>query len=118
MSLPDSVVRSIVGRMIRQRGENAEQRVVRIFKLDGWKVGRIRQGPIDIIAGKDGRVILVQVKSGRARVKRTELARIIDWAKAFNADTEVWHLRGTKVERRRVYAVKPAPEASDQAFRK
>ena len=93
--------------MARQRGENAEIWVTRVLKANGWVAGRIRQGPIDVVAAKDGRTLLVQVKSGGARAKGTELDQMIQWARAFNADTEVWYLKGRgKVVKRRIFAAK------------
>jgi len=79
--------------------------------MDGWYSGRLRRGPIDVVAGKDGRTVLVQVKSDRSRVKKTELQAIIDWGRAFNADAEVWHFKGRgEVERRRVFAARRSQE--------
>lgn len=61
-----------------QRGEKAERRAAEIFKSVGWIGGRLRKGPIDVIAAKEGRILLIQVKSGRARVKKKELDLMID----------------------------------------
>lgn len=107
LSVPDVLIRSMMGRMVRQHGINAEQKTVRLFKADGWFAARLRQGPIDVIAGKDGRTVLVQVKSGMARAKKGELESIVKWGRAFNADAEVWYFRGRgRVVKRRVYAAK------------
>ena len=96
--------------MVRQHGINAEQKTVRLFKADGWFAARIRQGPIDVIAGKDGRTVLVQVKSGMARATRSELELMVNWGRAFNADAEVWYFRGRgRVIKRRVFAAKRLP---------
>ena len=78
-----------------------------ILKEKGWKVSRsaASHGAVDVFAAKDGKMLLVQVKSGRARVKKEELQELIEWGKNSNGDAEVWHFRGRgKVERRRVYA--------------
>ena len=97
----------MMGRMVRQHGINAEQKAVRFFKADGWFAARVRQGPIDVIAGKAGRTVLVQVKSGRARAKKGELENMVRWAEAFNADAEVWYFRGRgRVVKRRVFAAR------------
>ena len=87
--------------MARQRGESAEQRATQIFKATGWVVGRMRRGPIDVIAAKEGRIILVQVKSGKARVKKKEMELMREWGKQFAADVEVWHFLGRGVVRKR-----------------
>ena len=92
---------------MRQHGINAEQKAVRFFKADGWFAARVRQGPIDVIAGKAGRTVLVQVKSGMARAKKGELENMVRWAEAFNADAEVWYFRGRgRVVKRRVFAAR------------
>jgi Holliday junction resolvase len=112
MSLPDDVIKSIIGRMAKKRGEHAEQKTVRIFRQDGWSVGRIRRGPIDVIAAKGGEGVLVQVKSGQATVSRSELETMLSWGRDFKANVEVWHFRRTRVEKRRVYAPKPKASAN------
>lgn len=50
-------------------------------------------GPVDIIAARRGRVRLIQVKSGSARVTSKELKLLKAWARAFNADAEIWSFR-------------------------
>lgn len=107
MSISPSLIKYITGRMSQRRGENAEQSAVRALKEAGWVAGRVRRGPVDVIAAKDGRSLLIQVKSGMARAKATELELVVKWAQAFNADGEVWYYRGRgKVVRRRVFAAK------------
>jgi len=59
-----------------------------------------------VFAAKDGRMLLVQVKSGRARVTKEELEELVDWGKSSNGDAEVWHYKGRKLVKRRVYASK------------
>lgn len=62
-------------------------------------------GAVDIFAAKDGRVLLVQVKSGSARVKKGELEELVLWGKSSSGDAEVWHFKSRgKFEKRRVYA--------------
>jgi len=80
-----------------------------ILKKDGWLVSRsaASHGAVDVFAAKEGRILLIQVKSGRARVKREELEELASWGKHSNGDAEVWHFRdGGKVEKRRIYASK------------
>lgn len=80
-----------------------------ILKGDGWMVSRsaASHGAVDVFAAKDGRMLLIQVKSGRARVKKEELAQLIAWGKQSNGDAEVWHFKGRgHLEKRRVYAAK------------
>jgi Holliday junction resolvase len=109
IAIPDVVLKSMLGKMVRQHGINAEQKAVRLLKEAGWVAGRLRRGPIDIVAAKEGIVLLVQVKSGKARAKRAELEEMVRWARAFDADTEVWYFKGRRTVKRRVFAVKRTP---------
>jgi len=83
-----------------------------ILKREGWLVERsaASHGAVDVFAAKGGKLLLIQVKSGRARVKREELEELVRWGKNSNGDAEVWHFRdGGRMERRRVYATKRGP---------
>lgn len=83
-----------------------------ILKKEGWRVSRsaASHGAVDVFAAKGGKMLLVQVKSGRARVKKKELEELIGWGRSSNGDAEVWHFKGRgRVERRRVYAAKGSP---------
>ncbi len=80
-----------------------------ILKCDGWLVSRsaASHGVVDVFAAKEGKILLIQVKSGRSRVKKEELRELVNWGKNSNGDAEVWHFKdGGKVERRRVYAAR------------
>jgi Holliday junction resolvase len=80
-----------------------------ILKREGWLVARsaASHGAVDVFAAKGGKLLLIQVKSGRSRVKKEELEELVGWGKNSNGDAEVWHFRdGGKMERRRVYAAK------------
>jgi len=88
-----------------ERGRAKEYRVMEMLKKDGWVVGRSAgsHSPVDIFAAKEGRVLLVQVKTGTARVGVEELRELVKWAEAFNADAEVWHFKGKgNLKKRRV----------------
>ena len=50
-------------------------------------------GPIDIFAAKRGRVLLIQVKSGKGRLTKWEASEILRWSKAFRAVGEVWFFK-------------------------
>jgi len=64
-------------------------------------------GAVDVFAAKDGRVLLVQVKTGRARATKAELEELAKWGQSANGDAEVWYYKGKgKVVRRRVHAAK------------
>jgi Holliday junction resolvase len=80
-----------------------------ILRSEGWLVSRsaASHGAVDVFAAKGGRVLLIQVKSGRARVTKEELLELVQWGKNSDGDAEVWHFKdGGKVVKRRVYASK------------
>jgi Holliday junction resolvase len=90
-----------------ERGRAKEYRTMELLKKEGWLVSRsaASHGAVDVFAAKGGRVLLVQVKSGKARIKKEELEELVLWGKNSDGDAEVWHFKdGGKVERRRVYA--------------
>ena len=77
------------------------------LRKDGWLVARsaASHGAVDVFAAKEGRILLVQVKSGRARATRGEMEELARWGKNANGDAEVWYYKGRgKVVRRRVFA--------------
>ncbi len=59
--------------------------------------------PVDIFAGKDREVLLVQVKGKRSRIGEEELKRFLEWAEAFNARGEVWYFTRKGVRRVEVW---------------
>jgi Holliday junction resolvase len=75
-----------------------------MLRVDGWIVGRSAgsHSPVDVFAAKEGKILLVQVKSKSARAESAELKELVKWAEAFDADAEVWHFkgRGNLVKRR------------------
>ena len=88
------------------KGREREYRTMIILKHDGWLVSRsaASHGAVDVFAARGGKLLLIQVKSGRARVKKEELENLVSWGRNSNGDAEVWHFKdGGKVERRRVY---------------
>ena len=79
------------------------------LKKDGWMVARsaASHGAVDVFAAKEGRMMLLQVKSGRARATKEELEELVRWGESSNGDAEVWYYKGRgKVVRRRVFAAK------------
>ncbi len=88
------------------RGRSREYLALYALRKDGWMASRsaASHGAVDVFAAKDGRVLLVQVKSGRARVTKEELEELVKWGKNSNGDAEVWYYKGRgKVVRRRVH---------------
>ncbi len=88
------------------RGRAAEYRAMQLLKREEWIVGRSAgsHSPVDLFAAKKGKVLLVQVKNGSARVKKVEMTELVKWAVHFDADAEVWFFRGRReLERKRVH---------------
>lgn len=77
------------------RGRAREYQAIVKLKNSGWVCTRsaMSHGPVDIIAARRGRVRLIQVKSGSARITKEELKLLKAWARAFNADAELWSFR-------------------------
>jgi Holliday junction resolvase len=91
------------------RGRAKEYRCMELLRRDGWIVGRsaASHSPVDIYAAREGKVLLVQVKSGKARISAEELRELVKWAQAFNADAEVWHFKGRgDLQKRRVFVAR------------
>jgi Holliday junction resolvase len=79
------------------------------LREEGWKASRsaASHGAVDVFAAKDGKVLLVQVKSGGARASKEELEELVEWGESADADAEVWHYKGRgKIVKRRVHASK------------
>ncbi len=80
------------------RGRAKEYKVMEILRKEGWFCSRsaMSHGPVDIFAGKDGKTVLIQVKSGKSRIDKKGREELIRWAKAFGAEAEVWYIRKKK----------------------
>lgn len=92
-----------------QRGRSKEYQAMSFLKQEGWMVSRsaASHGAVDVFAAKEGRVLLVQIKSGKASASRQELEELVKWGKSSNGDAEVWYYKGRgKLVRRRVYAAR------------
>jgi Holliday junction resolvase len=92
-----------------ERGRSKEYRAMELLRTEGWVAARsaASHSPVDIFAARLGVTLLVQVKSGKARVKADEAKELVKWAEAFNADAEVWHFRRRgHLEKRRLRARK------------
>ena len=90
-------------------GRSREYETMSALKRDGWLVARsaASHGAVDVFAAKEGKVLLVQVKSGGARATKEELEELLEWGKHSNSDAEVWYYKGRgKVVKRRVHAAK------------
>ena len=79
------------------------------LKKEGWMVARsaASHGAVDVFAAREGRMLLLQVKSGKARATKDELEELVRWGESSNGDAEVWYYKGRgRVVKRRVHAAK------------
>ena len=89
------------------KGRSREYLALYALRRAGWMASRsaASHGAVDVFAAKGGKVLLVQVKSGRARATKEELEELVEWGENSNGDAEVWYYKGRgKVVKRRVYA--------------
>lgn len=88
------------------RGRSREYQVLRKLRQEGWYCSRsaASHGPVDIFAGRGGKILMVQVKSGKARVSKVEKETLTIWGEAFRGRVEIWKYRkGRPLERETVY---------------
>ena len=92
-----------------RRGRSRVYGAMSALMMDGWMVARsaASHGAVDVFAAKEGRVLLLQVKSGKARATKEELEELVRWGENSNGDAEVWYYKGRgRVVKRRVHAAK------------
>jgi Holliday junction resolvase len=95
-----------------RRGRSREYDTMTSLKKEGWMVARsaASHGAVDVFAARNGKVLLVQVKSGSAGATKEELGELVKWGESSNGDAEVWYYKGRgKVVKRRVFAAKRRP---------
>jgi len=85
------------------RGRSREYQVLKKLRSEGWYCSRsaASHGPVDVFAAKDGKIRMIQVKSGRGRLKPGDRETLRLWAHAFAGTAEVWYFgkrTGTKIE--------------------
>jgi len=88
------------------RGRSREYQVLRQLRQEGWFCSRsaASHGPVDIFAGRNGRILMVQVKSGKGRATDEERRVLVEWGKAYQARVEIWkYKKGKPLEREIVY---------------
>lgn len=86
------------------RGRNREYQVMHFLREQGWVCSRsaMSHGPVDVFAAKGGKILLIQVKSGSARIKKPEISTLRRWADAFGATAEVWSYKSKGILEREV----------------
>ena len=88
------------------RGRSREYQVLRKLREEGWFCTRsaASHGPVDIIAGRDGSILMVQVKSGKGRATDEDRRILKKWGEAYHGRVEIWRYRkGRPLERETVY---------------
>lgn len=90
------------------RGRSREYQVLRRLREEGWFCSRsaASHGPVDIFAGRGGKILMVQVKSGSGRATEEERRTLKLWGKAFRGKVEIWRFRkGKPLDREAVYDI-------------
>ncbi len=74
------------------RGRAREYQALRILRNDGWLCSRSAAShcAVDIFACKDGEMVFIQVKSGKARVTDKDRSRLKEWIDASGGRAEIW----------------------------
>jgi len=88
------------------RGRSREYQVLRKLRDEGWFCSRsaASHGPVDIFAGRGGKILMVQVKSGLGRATDAEREVLKVWGQAFRGTVEIWKFKkGKPLERETVY---------------
>jgi Holliday junction resolvase len=85
------------------RGRSREYQVLKKLRREGWYCSRsaASHGPVDVFAGKNGLIRMIQVKSGQARLWPGDRETLKLWAQAYAGVAEVWYFgkrTGTKIE--------------------
>ena len=85
------------------RGRIREYLVLKKLRSEGWYCSRsaASHGPVDVFAAKNGKIRMIQVKSGRGRLKPGDRETLRLWAEAFAGTAEVWYFgrrTGTTIE--------------------
>lgn len=77
------------------RGRSREYQVLKKLREEGWYCSRsaASHGPVDVFAAKNGKVRMIQVKSGRARLRPGDRETLKRWAQAYAGTAEVWYFR-------------------------
>jgi Holliday junction resolvase len=65
---------------------------------------------VDIFAGRNGEILMVQVKSGKGRATVEERRTLMEWGKAYRGRVEIWkYKKGKPLERETIYQCEALP---------
>ena len=83
------------------RGRAREYQVLKMLRGEGWLCSRsaASHSAVDVFACKNGRMLIIQVKSGSARMSAEDKFELKQWALASGARAEVWFFNNRKVKR-------------------
>jgi Holliday junction resolvase len=100
------------------RGRSREYQVLKQLRREGWHCSRsaASHGPVDVFAGKDGVIRMIQVKSGQSKLRPGDKETLKLWAQAYAGVAEVWYFskrKGRKIEVILDARIRPSIPASD-----
>ena len=86
------------------RGRAREYQALRILRSEGWLCSRsaASHGAVDIFACKNGKMVFVQVKSGKVRIMEKDRSRLKEWLDASGGQAEIWFFGNRKGVRKEV----------------
>ncbi|HJN57547.1 MAG TPA: hypothetical protein QGF52_00825 [Nitrososphaerales archaeon] len=86
------------------RGRAREYQALRILRSEGWLCSRsaASHGAVDIFACKNGKMVFVQVKSGKVRIMEKDRSRLKEWVDASGGRAEIWFFGNRKGVRKEV----------------
>jgi|TARA_B100000959_G_scaffold271636_1_gene319991 Holliday junction resolvase len=86
------------------RGRAREYQALRILRSEGWLCSRsaASHGAVDIFACKNGKMVFVQVKSGKVRIMEKDRSRLKEWVDASGGQAEIWFFGNRKGVRKEV----------------
>jgi len=75
--------------------------VLKTLRGEGWFCSRsaASHSAVDVFACKDGQMLIIQVKSGSARMSAEDRLDLKRWALASGARAEVWFFNNRKLKR-------------------
>ncbi|MGB9896056.1 MAG: hypothetical protein ACPLN2_09190 [Thermoproteota archaeon] len=87
------------------KGIKAERRIKIELEKKGWLVKQSKgsRGPYDLYALKNGKKLLVQVKSGSSYLKKKDKAKLRQTARKKGAKALFVHIKGKKIRSKFVY---------------